>query len=93
MVEKKAIGILAATALAASLAVGCAGTVRGATSGGIGNAPAAHVIRDPENPAYTGAVRADESASMRIVRDPDNPYWSGSTATGSSYAEPVRGPR
>ena len=36
------------------------------------------VIRDPDNPAWTGVVLVDHAASASVIRDPDNPYWKGS---------------
>ncbi len=103
-IEQKPARALLAIALTLTLiATGCAAVVR-ASSAGVGTGvERPQVVHDPDNPYWRGATRIDEadgSPTVHVVKDPDNPYWRGSTASSidstaseSSYAEPVRGPR
>ncbi len=103
-IEQKPARALLALALASTLiATGCATVVRASSPGAGTGIERPQVVHDPDNPYWIGATRiADSDASPRVqvIKDPDNPYWTGSTASGidstaseTSYAEPLRGPR
>ena len=81
--------LLALTFAVTTVLIAC-----GSVAGSQGSLERARIIRDPDNPAYTGL--GIDTESMWIIRDPDNPYWSGSTASeGAIYeaAGPGHGPR
>jgi hypothetical protein len=91
--ERSAGRALLAVALVSIVVIGCGGVVRPASAGGIGTSQTIQVIRDPDNPAFTSEARSQDATESRAVRDPENPYWGGNIVAGSSYVEPVRGPR
>lgn len=67
----------------ATVLSGC-GTRAASMSQGVdtGAVPVTQVIRDPDNPAWIGGSRIDESRHVAgPIHDPENPYWVGSTIT------------
>jgi hypothetical protein len=62
--------------MAMSLAVVGCGSLAAATR--VGDPAAQQVIRDPENPQWTGAtLTTTQPAQTAEIRDPENPYWAG----------------
>jgi hypothetical protein len=54
----------------------------GSHAGAAGDESHVRVIRDPDNPAFTGTV---SDRTIETVRDPENPYWIGYAPSNESY--------
>ena len=75
---KRSSGLLLVGMMAMSVVVVGCGSL--AAARGAGGPAVQQVIRDPENPQWSGAtVTTGQPAEIAQLRDPENPYWAGST--------------
>ena len=94
--SKRSSGLALACVMAMSLAViGCGSLA--SVSGASGPA-AQQVVRDPENPQWSGATMTSvQPAQTTQLRDPENPYWTGNSITATFDdgidSSRLRGPR
>lgn len=87
---KRSSGLALACLIAMSLAVVGCGSLPAAS--GVGGPAVQQVVRDPENPQWSGAtVTTIQPAQIAQVRDPDNPYWAGSS--GATFDNGIDGTR
>jgi hypothetical protein len=91
---------LATVAVGAALVLAACGTTQALS--GTSESGQRSVIRDPDNPYWTGMHASDgvvsDGARTVVIRDPDNPYWSNPDAMRALLSDPsadpdLRGPR
>lgn len=69
--------------LARTIVLGLAGILAACGGYAAGTPSAAEridsrIIRDPDNPAWTGMAAPVQGAGTSVIRDPADPYWEGS---------------
>ncbi|MGH2492825.1 MAG: hypothetical protein ACRDF9_15120 [Candidatus Limnocylindria bacterium] len=81
--------------MGASLVLAACGTSQALS--GTADTAQGSVLRDPDNPYWTGASRSalvvDGGGRSSVIRDPDNPYWTGAGAKAAEVSEPAADPR
>jgi len=80
--RERARTALATVAVGAALLLAACGTTQALS--GTSASGQASVIRDPDNPYWTGIHTSDGAVPgakrTLVIRDPDNPYWSNPDA-------------